>query len=191
MKEGLMLVVALGCLAFTAACTDPDKAPAEAALKAADSAAAQLGRDVAQLAPAQAKAVEDALAAAKGLMARKDYRGALAGASAVPSKVAEATTAAAARKADLTKAWTEASRDVQNLVYAIEDRLDILSGAKKLPRGLDDAAIVWSRETLATIDSSWSKLPERFQKGDMPEAIAEAASLKAQASEVLRRIGMP
>lgn len=189
--KGNLLRVAFGCLALTAACTDSDKVPAEAAMQAAESAAAKLGREVAQLAPAQAKAAEDALAAAKGLMARKDYRGARAAAGAVPSAVEGAVAAAGARKDELAKAWTEASRDVQNLVYAVEDRLDILSGAKKLPKGLDEAAMVWARESLAVIESSWSKAPEQFRNGDMAGAVGKARELEAQAQEILRRIGMP
>lgn len=191
MKRRLALVVALAGLAFAGACTDRDRAPAEAAVKEAESAVAQLGGDVARFAPEQAKAAEDELAAARRLLAAKDYQRALAGASAVPPKVREAVAAATARKDELARAWAEASHDVQNLVYAVEDRLEILSEAKKLPRGLDAAAIVWARETLAAIESSWSKAQEQFRSGDTAGAIAGAQAAKAQASEILRRIGMP
>lgn len=191
MTRKLELVAALAGLALAGACTDPDQAPAEAAMKAAESEVSRLGGDVARLAPAQARDVEDALAAGRGLMASRDYKGALAGARAIPSKVKEAQSAAEARKEELAKAWTEASRDVQNLLYAIEDRLDVLSGSRKLPRGLDPSAIAWARESLAVIEARWAKGPEQLRTGEMTEAIARAQELEAQAREILEKIGMP
>jgi hypothetical protein len=190
MKGRFELVYGVACLAIVAACNDRDRAPAEAAVKTADSAVAQLGDDVARFAPDQAKAAVDALAAARGLLAAKDYRRALAGASAVAPKVKEAVAAATARKEELARAWTEASHDVENLVYAVEDRLEALSEAKKLPKGLDPAALVWARETLAAVESSRAKAQEQFQGGDANGAIARAQDAKAQAREVLQRIGM-
>jgi hypothetical protein len=190
-RRGRPALAAALALSALAACTDQAKAPAEAALRAADAAVTELGGDVTRYAPEQVKAALAAHAAAKERMARKDYKGALAAAGEVPPKVKEAVAAAAARKTELAKAWGEAARDVPNLLYAVEDRLDILADAKKLPAGLDKDGVAWARAELASIQSTWPKVAAEADKGDLAAATAKARDLGRRAREVLSRIGLP
>lgn len=100
-----------------------------------------------------------------------------------------AAKAAAVEQDQLARAWAEASRDVTNLAYAIEDRLDAISEAKKLPPGLDPAAVVWARASLASLQTSWTEVPEQFERGDKAQAVARAKELAARGGEILGRIG--
>ena len=92
---GLMLVV--GC--------SRDKEPAEAAIKAAEAAVGAAKAEAAKYVPDQVKGVEDALKAAKDAFEKKEYTQALNAAKDLPAKAKELATAAAAKKAELTKAW--------------------------------------------------------------------------------------
>src|SRR6476620_5236534 len=97
----LMGALAVGCAS--------DKAPAEAAIKSAETAFAAVKTEAAQYVPEQTASVEAALTAATEKLGKSDYKGALADAQAAGSKIQELPAAAAAKKAELTKAWESLS----------------------------------------------------------------------------------
>lgn len=190
MKNRPRLLTALIALAFSLACTDAAKAPAEAAMKTAETALAELKGDVVKFAPAEVKAAQDAFADAKDKIAKEDYKGALAAAGDIPAKVKAALAAAAAKKDALVKAWNDASSGLPNMVAAIKSRVDILSQSKKLPAGVDKAALEKAKEGLASLETGWAQASEQFKGGAVAEAIAQAKDLKAKGSEIMKSIGL-
>src|SRR5512133_2723112 len=102
---------ALAVLPFllTVACTDPAKAPAEAAIQAADAAISGFSADVQKFAPDEVKAVKDGFAKANLAASKNDWNGALAAAKGLPEAARQAVAAAAAKKAELEKAAAEAA----------------------------------------------------------------------------------
>ena len=180
----------LGMATLLVACTDAAKAPAEAAMKAAETAMGDLKGEVLKLAPAEVKAAQDAFTAAKGLIAKEDYKGALAAAGEIPAKVKAALAAAAAKKDALVKAFNEAIGSLPNMAAAIKSRLDILGQAKKLPAGVDKAGLEKAKEGLAGLESGIAKATEQFKGGAMDEAIAQAGALKAKGMEIMKAIGL-
>jgi hypothetical protein len=190
MKTNLKLLAAVIPLALTIACTDAAKAPAEAAMKAAETAIGGLKGEVMKLAPDQVKAAQDALAGAKDMIARQDYKGALATAGRIPAQVQAAVTAAAAKKDELLNAWNEASGSLPKMVEAIQSRLQVLSKAKKLPAGLDKAGLAKAKEGVAAIESGLASAAEQAKSGAFAEATAAANGLKAKCAEITKAIGM-
>lgn len=190
MKTNLKLLAAVGSLALTMACTDAAKMPAEAAMKAAEAAIGELKGEVVKLAPDQVKAAQDAFTSAKDKIAKEDYKGALATATEIPAQVKAALAAAAAKKDELLKAWNEASGSLPRMVEAIKSRLGILSQAKKLPAGVDKAALAKAQEGVAAIESGLAKAAEQVKTGGFEEAIAQAKELKAKGTEIMRSIGL-
>jgi len=190
MNRTLRLAVALVPFALAVACADAAKAPAEAAMKAAESAVTELRGDPARFAPDQVKAVQDAYAKAIDAIGKQDYKGALAAAGDIPAKAKAALAAAAAKKDELMKAWNEVSGSLPGMVGAIKSRVDILSQSKKLPAGLDAAALDKAKQGLADVESGWAKVSEQFKRGDMSGAIAQAKGLKDKGMEIMKSIGM-
>jgi hypothetical protein len=172
------------------ACTDPNKAPAEAAMKAAGDAVATLGADASKYAPEGVAAVQKSYAAAKELLAKQDYKGTLDAASGIPAKVKDVLAAAAAKKEELVKAWTDASAKVAAMVPAIKSRVYGLQQQKGLPRGITKEVLAKVSDELASVEAGLAKLSEDFKGGKIDEAIAGAKALQAKCAEIMKSIGM-
>jgi len=190
MSRFLKTAVALIPFALTVACTDPAKAPAEAAMSAAETAMKSLEGDVAKYAPEGVQGIQKTFASAKELIAKQDYKGALAAAGDIPAKVKEVVAAAAAKKDQLLKAWRDVEGKLPGMVSAIKSRLGILSQSKKLPAGLDKAALAKANDGVAAVESGWAKVVDDFKGGKLTEASAGAKELLAKGSEIMKSLGM-
>jgi hypothetical protein len=177
---GLMMVV--GC--------SRDKEPAEAAIKAAEAAVGAAKAEAAKYVPDQVKGVEDALKAAKDAFEKKEYTQALTAAKDLPAKAKDISTAAAAKKAELTKAWEEMAAGLPKVVEAIKSRVDILSKSKKLPANLDKAKFEGAKADLAEITQTWTDADNAFKGGNITDALAKANTVKAKATEIMTTLGM-
>ena len=184
-------VVALVPFVLALACADANKAPAEAALKVAEAALATLGPDASTYAAEGVAAARKSFATAKELVGTKEYEGALKVASRIPDKVKEVIAAASAKKAELAKDWGEASAAVTATVSAIKERLVTLGKGKKLPAGVDKAAIARAHEGVASVESGLATLAEDVKGGKLTEAVTGAKALKARGEEILKSLGSP
>ena len=185
-------VVSLVLLAATlaGACAS-QKVPAEAAVKAAEQAFAAVKGEAAKYLPDQVKGVEDAIEAAKASLAKGDYAAALTAAQALPARISELATAAAAKKAELTQSWATLSAALPQVVQAIQSRVDILSKSKKLPAGLDKDKFESAKTGLAALTQTWTEATTAAGAGNVSDAVAKANTVKAKAAEVLGLLGMP
>jgi len=176
------------------ACESADKAPAAAAITAAQSALDAVRGEAAKWVPDQLASAESALAAARANFEKKDYKAALTGAQDVAAKAKDlgtaAASAAAAKKAELTQAWDEASAGVPKMAEAIKSRVDILSQSKKLPAGLDKDKLEGAKAGLATLNQSWTEASDAFKSGNMTDAVAKAKAAKTKAVEVMTALNM-
>jgi hypothetical protein len=189
MQKMLKLAVAVIPFAVFVGCTDAAKAPAEAAMAAAGSAVDSLKGEAEKFAPDAVKSVQASYASAKDLVAKQDYKGALAIASDIPAKVKAALAAAAAKKDALLKSWGELAASVPEMVNSLKARISSLSSAKKLPKGIDKAVIAKANEGVAAIESGWQGLSDQVKGGNYDAAIAKGKELKAQAQAILASIG--
>jgi hypothetical protein len=191
MKKNLWRTMAVVVpLAVVAACTDANKAPAEAAMAAAGTAMESLKGDAARYAPDAVKRLESSYSTAKDSMANKDYQGVLVFAKDIPAKAKDALATAAAAKAELAKAWSEAGDGVARMLETAKVRLDSLSRSKKLPAGVDRAALDKAQADLASIEAGWAAATEQYKAGDWSGAIARAKGLNAQGLELHRALGI-
>jgi hypothetical protein len=189
MSRSLRLALAVIPFALSVACTDAAKAPAEAAMAAAGSAVESLQGEAAKYAPDAVKAAQASFASAKELVARQDYKGALAAAGEVSSRVKAALAAAAAKKDELVKASAGIAAGVQQTLADLKAKVAALMSAKKLPAGVDKAVLAKANEGVAAIESEWQKLSEQVKSGDYVGTVAKAKELKAQAEDILTSIG--
>ena len=172
------------------ACESADKAPAAAAITTAQTAIDAVKGEAAKYVPDQVKSVEDALAAAKANFEKKDFKAALTGAQDAAAKAKDLGAAAAAKKAELTKAWEEVSSGVPQLAAAIKSRVDILSQSKKLPAGLDKAKLDGAKADLAALNQSWTEASEAFKSGNVTDAVGKARVAKDKAVEAMTALNM-
>jgi len=172
------------------ACESADKAPAAAAITTAQTAIDAVKGEAAKYVPDQVKSVEGALAAAKANFEKKDFKAALTGAQDAAAKAKDLGAAAAAKKAELTKAWEEVSSGVPQLAAAIKSRVDILSQSKKLPAGLDKAKLDGAKADLAALNQSWTEASEAFKSGNVTDAVGKARVAKDKAVEAMTALNM-
>jgi hypothetical protein len=189
MSRSLRIALAVIPFALSLACTDAAKAPAEAAMAAAGTAVESLQGEAARYAPDAVKAAQASYASAKDLVSRQDYKGALAAAGDVSSKVKAALAAAAAKKDELVKASAEVAAGVQQTISDLKAKVASLMSAKKLPAGMDKAVLANANEGVAAIESGWKKLSEQVKSGDYTGAIAKGKELRTQAEDILTSLG--
>ncbi len=190
MKKGFALIaILLVPLMLWVGCSR-DKEPAEAAIKAAEAALNSAKAEAMKYVPDQVKGVEDALKSAKDAFEKKEYTQALNAAKDLPAKSEELANAAAAKKAEMTKAWEELAGGLPKMVEAIKSRVAILSKSKKLPKGMDKEKFEGAKAGLGEITQTWTDAESAFKGGNIADAIAKANSVKAKAAEIMTTLGM-
>ncbi len=188
-KHGLRLTLVLWTCCLLVACGQ-EKKMAEAAMKTAEDAVNAAGPDVGTYAADQWKAVTDGLAAAKDSLAKGDYKAALASANDIGQKVKDAVAAASAKRDELTKAWNDMSTGLPKMVDAIKSRVDTLSAAKKLPKGMDKAALDGAKAGLAAATQAWNEASEAFKSGNLMDAVGKANTVKDKATSLMQSLGI-
>jgi len=190
MKKGFALIAVLLVGLMLGVGCSRDKEPAEAAIKAAEAAIGAAKAEAAKYVPDQVKGVEDALKSAKDAFEKKEYTQALNAAKDLPAKAKEIASAAAAKKAELTKAWEEMAGGLPKMVEAIKSRVDILSKSKKLPANLDKAKFEGAKAGLEEITKTWTDAEGAFKGGNIADALAKGNAVKTKAAEIMTTLGM-
>ena len=183
---GMLLVPIL-----VAACGSADKGPAETALKAAEEAINSAKGEASKYVPDQVASLDSALAATREKLSKGDYKAVLSDAPALTSKAQEIASAAAAKKAELTKSWEDMSAGMPKVVEVIKSRVDILSQSKKLPAGMSADTLSQAKAGLSEITQQWTAATEAAKGGNLMDAVAKASSVKVKAAEVLTLLKIP
>ena len=172
-----LLVVGLMVLPLlVAGCS---KGPAEAALKAADEAIANVAPDAQKFVPDQFATLTAAAAEAKASFDKGDYAAALAAAKDLPAKATEVATAAAAKKDELMGQWNVMSKDMPILVADWQKKLDELIASKKLPKTATPERVEEVKAKMAEVSATWTKATDAFNAGDIKGALENGAAVKA------------
>jgi hypothetical protein len=184
-------IVMILAATLIAACGGGDKGPAETALKAAEAAIDSAKGEASKYMPDQVRSLESALSSTREKLSKGDYKAVLSEAPALTSKAQEIASAAAAKKAELTKSWEGLSSGMPRVVEAIQSRVDILSQSKKLPAGMSAETLAQAKAGLSEITQQWTAATEASKGGNLMDAIAKASSVKVKAAEVLTLLKMP
>jgi hypothetical protein len=173
------------------------KAPAEQAVAAAESALAAIHDTAQKYAPEMLQVVETQVNALKDSLAKGDYKGVLDQAPAVMSAINGLKDAAAARQAEAEAAaakakdaWGPMSTAIPKMIDAISSRVAILSKSHHLPKGVTKDSLNAAKAGLDTLKSSWSDATSAASAGDYTTAMAKAEAAKAQATQVMQSLGM-
>lgn len=168
--------------------------PAQKAIADIESAVAAAGADAEKYIPEQVAAVKGSVDALKAAFDQKDYKSVVTGAPAVLADAQGLVAAAAAKKDEVMAAlngeWTQLSTELPAAVTAIQGRIDELAKAKKLPEGLDKAAVEGATAGLAEAQTLWTEATAAFGAGALEEAVTKANAVKAKANELMTALGM-
>jgi len=185
---GVMVILLFACVMFSAC--SKDKGPATLAITAAEEAINAAKTEVGKIVPDEIAALESELASAKDKLAKGEIKEALADAQGLVGKAKDVVAAAAAKKDELIKTWTDMSQGLPNMVGALESRVGILSQAKKLPANLTAEALAEAKSGLAAVKEDWVKAQESFKAGSMADAIAAATTIKEKVVKAMESLGM-
>lgn len=185
---GLILVVVLG--AALAACGS-DKGAATVAIQAAETAWAAAKDNVAKIVPADAKSMDDAIAAAKASLESGDAKVALAAAKDLPAKIAELTAGLAAKETELRAVWETLNTGLPGIVASVQKRVDALSKSRSLPAGLDQVTFDEVKTSLGQANQMWTEAQSAQLNGNIGEAVAKATGVKDLMVKALTALKMP
>ncbi len=188
LKTPWKYALVLACAAALAC--NSGKAPAEAAMAAAQQAVDSVRAEAESLVPDDFKSLSDDLNTAKDQMAKGDYKAVMASAPAVQQKANDLMAKAKAKKDELAKSWNELSDSVPKMIEAIKSRVDILSQSKKLPAGIDAGKLAGAKEGLASAQTAWGEAQEAFKSGKWTDALAKATEIKDKASSIMASLNM-
>lgn len=186
-----MRTFALVAAAGLAVACASQKGPAEAALKAAQTAFDAAKAEATSVVPDQAKAVEDALGAAQETFNKGDYQAALTAAQEVGTKVADLQQAIAAKKTELTKEWTEMSASLPGMLEPVKKKVEELSKARRLPKGMDKEKLESAKSGLEMMEKDWAEAQAASGAGNVVEAASKGKLAKDKLAEVMAMLGMP
>jgi hypothetical protein len=175
-----------------AACAG-QKGPATTAVTAAESALASIKDDAAKYLPEELKGAEGTLASLKSSLEKGDYKAVLTGAPSLMGSLESLKTNLGAKLEEAkaaTAEWAGYATDLPKMVEAIQSRVTTLASAKKLPKGLDAAAVDTAKSGLASMQATWADATASFTGGNAIDAVAKAKAVKAKGEEVLKLLGM-
>jgi hypothetical protein len=174
-----------------AACAG-QREPAQKMMNDIEAAINASAADAAKYVPGQLNDVQTKYDDLKTALSAQDYQGVLTRGKPVLAEALDLASAAAAKKAEVTKElndqWASLSGSVPAEVTAVQGRIDMLSKNKKLAKGIDlDAA----KSGLSDATSLWSKAQGAFGNGNMDEAVSTAKDVKSKLDTLASSLKMP
>jgi hypothetical protein len=186
----LSLVLAAALLA---ACANKVE-PAKKVIAEIESAVMAAGPDATKYVPDQVQAVTSQISDLKMKFDQKDYVGVIAAAPGVLAEAQGLAAAAAVQKskvvAALTGEWTSLAASLPAEVAAIESRVTALAKARKLPAGMDAAALDAAKTGLADVTTLWGQATAAQASGDVEQAVTLAKQVKEKADGLRAALGM-
>jgi hypothetical protein len=185
-----MRLAALWLLVAAMAACASQKAPAEAAVKAAQDSVTAVAPEAQKYVPDQFRNVQNALSSAQGALAKNDYAAALTQAQAIPGQVAALQTAIADRKMAMTRTWNELNTMVPQLLAALKSRVDILAASKGVPKGLTRETVEAAKTGTESATRMWADAGAAVAAGDLATAAAKATETRAQVVSIMQSLNM-
>jgi len=195
-KSSLWVLAAVLAAVFIAGCQS-QRAPAEQAVAAAESALTSIRDMATHYAPDELQAVDAQLASVKDQLAKGDYKGVMAAMPALNTAIGNLKDTATAKQADAEAAsakakdaWGPMSNDVPKMVDAISSRVDILSKSHHLPHGVTKDSLAAAKASVDSMKATWSEASNAATSGDYTTAVTKGQAVKDQATQVMHSLGM-
>lgn len=183
-----LAVLSVASVAFLAA--GCNKGPAEDALEAAGEAIEAAKPELAKYDPDELTSIATAIRDAKSQLDEGRYTEALKAAQGLPARIEAAVAAAAAKKAELAKAWTVAARSLDPAIERLTARMTELAAATIRPKGLDAARLASAQAELDAITTAWAQAGVAFRRGDVAGAVETAQDVRARVEALAGLLGL-
>ena len=194
-KTSFWMLAALAAV-FIIGCQN-QRAPAEQAIAAAESALTSIRDMATRYAPDQLQSVDAQLSGVKDSFAKGDYKGVLAAIPALNTAIGNLKDTATAKQQEAAAAsekakdaWGPLSSDVPKMVDAISSRVDILSKSHHLPKGVTKDTLAAAKSGLDSMKSAWSDASNAASSGDYTTAVSKGQAVRDQASQIMQSLGM-
>jgi len=196
MKKSSLWVLATLVAVLIAGCQN-QRAPAEQAVAAAESALTNIRDMATHYAPDQLQAVDAQLNSAKDSLSKGDYKAVLAAMPALNTAIGNLKDTATAKQQEVQAAndkakdaWGPMSSDVPKMVDAIQSRVDILSKSHHLPKGVTKDTLAAAKSGVDGMKAAWSDASNAATSGDYATAVSKGQAVRDQASQVMQSLGM-
>lgn len=168
--------------------------PARAALIATEASLDEVREDAAKFTPDELKAAEAKLAALKDAAEKEHYTSVLTGTSELNKELAflkETVVSKKTQNAAAANEWTDLSTEVPQLVSALQNRVDTLSGSRKLPAEVTKDTFEAAKTALDSLKAMWADANAAFNAGNATEAADKGRLVKAKGEELRQQLAMP
>lgn len=180
-----LLHVGILALCVGAAACNMQQAPAEAALKAAQDAFNGMSAEAQKYVPDQAKAIQSSLAAMQDAIAKSDFSSVIAQAPAITTKLSSLGAAIAAKKTELTTAWTSMTSSMPAMVTSLSGEVDKMMASRRLPAGVTKEAVAAAKTGMGTVNEMWTKAMAAAATGDALTATQLGAQVQSKVNEIM------
>lgn len=158
------------------------KRVAESAVTEVQVAYAGIGSLAENVAPDEARLIQDALAQAKDEFARGEFSATLIAARSIRNRVKELGERLPDRRAELETAWSKLDATIPGTLDVLDRKL---RAASRPPAGAKRADFEASRTELDSLAALWSDAQDAKQLGRIAEAVNRAADVKFRALRLL------
>lgn len=186
-------ILAALVLATTLVTACSQQKPAEQAVAAAEQALADIHELSLKYVPDEYELLKVELDAARKLLQDQKYGDALAAARGLPDEARVVGDKAASERdrlrAELEAQWPGYVETLPGQIAALETRVTELSGAKKLPEGVDARDLRAARDALPYATKAWADAQVSHEKGDVEGAVARARAAEMLTTQGLDAVG--
>lgn len=189
------LILAVAAASLLVAGCAKQRGSANEALENIENSLAEVRDDAKRYAPDGLKGVESQLERLKQSYEAKDYDNVLAGTPQLEKAVGSLKQAVSTGKEHARAAlavakneWPNLSTEVEQTINAIQARVDTLSNARRLPRGISKDEFEGAKAAFESMKAQWADASAEFKDGDAVEAAAKGRTVKGMGDELVERL---
>jgi hypothetical protein len=180
----------LGISLTVVGCGNAQKEATDAAINATQAAINTVQGEAAKYVPDQLHAAQAALQSARDALAKNDYRAALTAAQDAANKAKDLAAAAAAKKDEWTKTWTEVSATMPKSLNEVKARLDAYSHGAHRPAGMDDSTLADAKALYERLKQSLADASAEAMRGNPGDAINKMPAIKDMLAKLKEMLGI-
>lgn len=180
--------LALCALAASLACQS-GRAPAEAALRIAQTAVDGARAEAQALLPDEVRSLDEDLAAGRRSLEQGDYKAALAAAQTLQQRANEVIAHARSKRDAMAAEWTALSAEMPGLIASLMQQVDSLRRARKAPKGVDVRRVREARVEVGAATDAWNAAIETHRTGNVPGALTKGREAKDRLQKAAGLVG--
>lgn len=189
-KTNWILCVLLGMACLGTGCGTAQKDATEAAINAAQEAINAVQGEAAKYVPDQLQAAQTTLQQAKDALAKSDYRAALSSAKDAAMKAKELATAAAAKRDEWSKEWSDMNATMPKSLDQIKAKLNAYSHGARLPAGMDKTALDEAQSQYDQLKTNWADASAAASQGHLGDAVNKLTGAKDTIARLKEMLGI-